>query len=56
MDRVLKELEIVKNCQATLKKDDLANEAKLKNMQIILEKSSDIFHHLYLQKLTIVSK
>jgi hypothetical protein len=47
---------LLKNCQTTLKREDAGNEAKVRNMQTILEKSADIFHHIYTKKLAAVSK
>ena len=56
MDRILRELQIVKNCQISLKSDNIPNESKIKNLQTLLEKSSDIFHRIYTHKLSLLTK
>lgn len=55
MDRVLQELDIIRNCQINLKKECGAV-GKIKNLQTIIEKSADVFHHVYTQKIAQVEK
>ena len=56
MDRVLLELDLIKNCQVNLKKEGGGIPGKIKNLQTIIEKSADIFHHIYTQKIAQVNK